>query len=188
MKRVRRRRPVSSAAKAMSSATVAARTSRHTGGEAKGSLENWMKMAEEHPEQNRGSTYELRSLRDTLVGQTKQPLLLLLAGVGFVLLIACANVGNLLLARSLSRQQEFAMRLALGASRRRLAMEMLTESLVLSLAGGVVGMITMCVGGGMGGSGIIEAQFMTVRQDGRKSSHVARFRWNGRGFTQSADN
>jgi putative ABC transport system permease protein len=96
-------------------------------------------MADEHPEQNLGSTYDLLSLRDTLLGDTKRPLLLLLAGVGFVLLIACANVGNLLLARSLARQQEFAMRLALGASRRRLVMEILIESLVLSLAGGLVG-------------------------------------------------
>ena len=95
----------------------------------------------EFPGSNRGIEYDLLSIREAAVGDTGRPLLLLFVAVGFVLLIACVNVGNLLIARSLSRQQEIAMRLALGAGRMRLAVQTLTEGLVLALAGGVAGVL-----------------------------------------------
>jgi putative ABC transport system permease protein len=98
-------------------------------------------FAQQFPEQNRGTQYYAESLRDALVGDTKRPLLLLLVAVGFVLLIACVNVGNLLLARSLGRHREMAVRTALGASWTRLVSQVFTEAIVLSLTGGLVGVV-----------------------------------------------
>ncbi len=98
-------------------------------------------LEREFPDENKGTRYEVVSLRDTLVGDTRRPLILLLAAAGFVLLIACANVGNLLLARALGRQQELAVRVALGASRTRLIVHVLSEGVALGLAGAAAGVM-----------------------------------------------
>ncbi|HXV64661.1 MAG TPA: ABC transporter permease [Vicinamibacteria bacterium] len=98
-------------------------------------------VAEAHPETNSGETVGVFALQEELVASMKRPLVLLLGAIVGVLLIACVNVVNLLLARGTSRRRELSIRAALGASRARLAGELLSEAMVLAVAGSALALL-----------------------------------------------
>ena len=99
------------------------------------------RLAREYPQSNEGKTVTVTRMRDEMVKDVRLMLYLMLAAVGVVLLIACANVANLLLAKASARTREITIRGALGASRSRVVRQLITESLMLALAGGVSGTV-----------------------------------------------
>jgi putative ABC transport system permease protein len=104
------------------------------------------RLARDYPEEDKGWGAKVTLLRENLVGDVRPALLTLLGAVGFVLLIACANTGNLVLARTIARRKELAIRAALGASSRDVLRPVLTETILLAIAGGALGLLVARAG------------------------------------------
>ena len=121
-----------------------------------------VQLAHAYPKENDAISIVMTSLRDRIVGKIRPLLLVLLGAVGFVLLIACANVANLLLTRSIARRREFAVRSAMGATRIDLASQLLTESLLVSFVGAAIGLIAAQWGVSLLLSAIPESQLLAM--------------------------
>ncbi|HET6900207.1 MAG TPA: ABC transporter permease [Vicinamibacteria bacterium] len=104
------------------------------------------RLEQEHPQENAGWGATVVPLREAIVGDIRTTLVLLLGAVGLVLLIACANVGNLLFTRALARRKEIAIRAALGAGRARVFQQLVVEALVLAVVGGAAGLVLAHLG------------------------------------------
>jgi putative ABC transport system permease protein len=104
------------------------------------------RLSENYPADNLDRKWHVVSLQERVVGKVRLPLLILLASVACILLIACGNLAGLVLAKAVGRRQEIAVRGALGATRFRIVRQLLSESLLLSLAGGAAGVLVACLG------------------------------------------
>src|SRR6185369_16984732 len=99
------------------------------------------RLEQQHPLTNKGRGIHLASITEDTLGNTSRALWIIFGAVGFVLLVACANVANLLLARATARQKEITIRSAIGAARSHIIRQLLTESLLLAVLGGALGLL-----------------------------------------------